>query len=249
MCDTSHSLLIILIFYSLFSFSTPYSHSFIILIFYSSFICDTNHSYTNNAFRHIRIIHMRHKSFIWIIHLVPVTHSYTYESFICDTNHSYANHSFSACDSFIHIRIIHLWHKSFKCDTNHSHTNHSLSACDSFICDMTHSYVTWLIHTHTHHSYVTRIIHIWIIHLVPVTHSYVTRIIHIWIIHIWIIHIWIIHLLPVTHSYVTSLIHMCDKTHTFGGKRNLSTHPLHAYGVASISRLLKIIGLFCKRAL
>ena len=27
------------------------------------------------------------------------------------------------------------------------------------------------------------------------------------------------------------------------------THPLHRYGVATMSRLLKIIGLFCKRAL
>ena len=65
-----------------------------------------------------------------------------------------------------------------------------------------------------------------------------------------------------THSYVTCLIHIWDMTHqsvghdTFMRVTWLMHTPLHAssqygavYGVALVSRLLKITGLFCKRAL
>jgi len=46
----------------------------------------------------------------------------------------------------------------------------------------------------------------------------------------------------------TPLIHMCDVT--FRDVTNVSPHIISVcYGVATISRLLKFIGLFCKRAL
>ena len=184
-----------------------------------------------------RVIHIQ------IIQLVPVNHSfihiriihsYTYKSFICDTSHTYTNHSLSARDSFIHEWFVYVW------------MSHRHSMNDSYMYEWV-TVTQWMIRI-----CVTQIIHIRIIHWVPVTHSYVTCLFHTRTHHSYvtrIIHVRVIHWVPVTHLCVTSLIHMCDnKTHTFGGKRNLWTHPLRAYGVASIRRLLKIIGLFCKRA-
>jgi len=60
------------------------------------------------------------------------------------------------------------------------------------------------------------------------------------------------------HSFtcVTWLIHMCDMTHSYVWHDSGSSCPLllnssssRVYAVATSSRLLKIIGLFCKRAL
>ena len=70
------------------------------------------------------------------------------------------------------------------------------------------------------------------------------------------------HTCGITHSYVwhdsftyvRRLIHVCDTTYAYGTHHTTRSAPCDMtyppkYGVASISRLIKIIALFCKRAL
>jgi len=70
---------------------------------------------------------------------------------------------------------------------------------------------------------------------------------------------WLIHMHAMTHIYTHSCTHT-SRTHTYTHTHRLihvtwlrhmchMPHPYVCYGVATISRLLKIIGLFCKRAL
>jgi len=133
---------------------------------------------------------------------------------------------------------------------------------------VTHSHVTWLVHMwhdsftwDMTHSHGTRLIHMWLIHMwdtplgkalstlllqvvrdlwhdsfmcrsftCDMTHSCVTRLLVTWLIHVWLVH--------VCHGSF-----MCETRHW---DRHCQRHY---YGVATVSRLLKIIGLFCKRAL
>ena len=61
----------------------------------------------------------------------------------------------------------------------------------------------------------------------------------------WLIRVW-----DMTHSHLTFLIHTWETWLTFEIKLNTETYFMQpSYGVSTISRLLKIIGLFCKRTL
>jgi len=123
---------------------------------------------------------------------------------------------------------------------------------------MTHVYVTWLIHV-CHHSFIGDMTHVyvtWPVYMCAMTNSLVpappyvpTRMWHdscicdmthsnvTWLMHIW-------HdsfICDMTHAYLPWLIHVWHES--------CIRDPPDSYGVATISRLLKSTGLFCKRAL
>jgi len=187
---------------------------------------------------------VKHDSYIWEM-------NHTYETWLIQ-NHIYeiwfplwVPHSVESC-------LIHMRHDSFVWDMTHSyemwliHMRH-----ESFIWDVTHSYETWIIHMR-HESFI------W--------HSYET----------WLIHmrhdsfIW-----DMTHSYETWLIHMRHDSTLYDTQRGNHKKGIqeprgttkwetikngiqepwgnhrkgiqrYIYGVATVSRIDKIIVLFCR---
>jgi len=110
----------------------------------------------------------------------------------CDVTFSFYDMTLSCV-----TRLFLVWHDSFLCDM-------TLSCLDSLVCDMSHWFVTRLLHT-SHLSLSC-----------DMTHSYM------W--HDSFIHVtWLIHTCDMTRSYVwhdsfirvTGPIHMCDIVHSY----------------------------------
>ena len=102
---------------------------------------------------------------------------------------------------------------------------------DSFIWDMTQSYVT---ETHSCHTYEWVTSHIWMIRVANMNESCHTC---EWVMsQIWMSHV--THMNESFRKYELSYIWMRRVANM--------NESCHTYGVATISRLLKIIGLFCR---
>ena len=147
----------------------------------------------------------------------------------------------------------HVWHDSFTCVTLLIHT-----------CDMTHSHV-W------HDSQVDQVINKVIVEVTGAEHEQrlkkaleVCVMSHMWIILVTRVnqsccaYVWVVsHVNESCRTYEISTINSwkghsryesCHTCETVSSHVWIS-HVAHMYGVATVSRIDKIIGLFCKRAL
>jgi len=233
--------------------------------------CDMTHSYVWNDWHDSFICET------WLVHMCDMTHSYVWrDAFIrvtrrvhmCDMTHSYV-----CRDSFIcltwHIHMCaYVWHDSFICEMRPVHVwnvrlsclhhdklirvtwllicvvrdmTHSYVRCDPFMCEMwlTHVCVSWLIHMcDMTHSYVGCDLFMSEMWLSCLHHDKLICV--TWLL-ICVVRDMTPHMFRSWHDSMCEvmreiwLTHLCDMT--------------DSYGVATISRLLKMIGLFCKRAL
>jgi len=164
-------------------------------------------------------------------------------------------------DSFIWERdmmwLIHVW------DMTHSYVPWLINTWhDSFIRCRTYLYMTWLIHVcGMAHSYVWRVSFMcgtWLIHMWP--DSFISGRTYLYM-------TWLTHVCDMNSSYVwhekfsqkcvtanlqmccrcCRVLQVCCRIHQRTAWL-IFTEMCHGYGVAPISRLLKMIGLFCKRA-
>jgi len=216
-------------------------------------------------------VYVWHDSFLdvtWLIQAIrPLQHSFIYAKWLilmCDMTDSYVWHDLFIYMTWLILAIRPLRHSFIcatwlihTCDMTHSDSTtttaliHLCKVTDSHVWHDSFIYVTWLIHicAMTHSDYTTTTA---LIYLCKMTDSHVwhdsficlTRLIQI-------CDTWLIQTIrPLQHSFigVTWLI-LCVWHDSFRQYDHYSIHSFVWYGVATISRLLKIKGLFCKRAL
>ena len=243
-------------------------------LWHDSFMFVTLHTHTCHM-THSLVSHDSFFGVAWLILLCAMTYSYVWhDSFICVTcllymcaiAHSDVWHASFFCVTWpiILCAMTHsyVWHDSFLCVTWLLHT-----------CPITHAYVwhdsffgvIWLILLRaTNHSYVWHdsfMCVTWLIYVCDMTHLCVWHDSFMCATHDSFIRVtWSIHVCDMTHAYVHDMTHSrAHVTHHsciyvqrvfiyifFFCRAQVSPS---LYGVATISRLLKIIDLFCKRAL
>jgi len=147
------------------------------------------------------------------------------------------------------------------------HTWRDRRASPQHVCSPTHLYVTWLFQTR-HDTFTRGITHWYVTRpICDTTHVYQKAMSHIWMSHVsymnescliyewlmrtkkscliyeWVMsHIWMSH---VSYMNDSCLIYEWVVSHIFLYKKASSQIPNH-HRVATISRLLKIVGLFCR---
>jgi len=144
-----------------------------------------------------------------------------------------------------------MWDASFMCVIygtwliwDMTHMGHD-SLVNHTLCDKSHWYVIYM--WFTCEMWFTCDLHVRCdLHVIYICHMSLTRI-NTWC----LINVWFTCVTCISHEYdslisVTWLIHICDRhvthvTHTYGFMQSHVT-----YGVASISRLLKMTRLFCR---
>ena len=135
------------------------------------------------------------------------------------------------CNRYTHDSLT---YESYHKHTTHSHVSSSTSAV--LLCNvMQHLDLLYC---------CCSVLHSWNgakLHGVSCDSLYINHVCH----HLHLLYCCALTYMWVSHVCVTWFIHVCDMTHSYK-----VSHRLHLlYGVATISRLLKTIGLFCKRAL
>ena len=233
---------------------------------------DMSDSYVTHMTWLIHIWHLWHDSFVfdtwwyvtWLIHMwhtwhdacicdtYDTTHSYVTHHEVCDTTHSYVT---------CLIHTWHLWNDSTICVTRRFVTRRIHKSHESCICPLTHwceTHRIWL--THTWHGALSMALLYCAFRCPCRWHIYCAFILRIHIVHsygafigIYCAFIWQILRIHMSAQMVYCALispcrwHIAQMLYCTFICCPWLLYIAHSHGVATISRLLEIIGLFCKQ--